>query len=53
MTMLMPSSNSAMRARSNPAASRVRLATARDDAMPNDSLYGRPSVPSLMSPGLS
>ena len=50
---LMPSSNSAMRARSNPAASRVRFATARELAMPNDSLYSRPSASVRRSPGLS
>src|SRR5699024_12604545 len=49
----MPSSNSAMRARSIPDASRVRLATAREEAMPNDSLYARPSLAYIILHGLS
>ena len=47
----MPSSNSALRARSNALSPRVRAVTARLDAIPNDSLYGRPSAARIKSPG--
>ena len=40
----MPSSNRALRARSYADSSLVRLRTARAEAMPKDSLYGRPSA---------
>ena len=38
-----PSSKSSFRSRSNADSERVRFFTARFDAMPNDSLYRRPS----------
>ncbi len=47
----MPSSNRALRARSNAPSPRVRALTARFDAIPNDSLYGRPFSSRSRSPG--
>ena len=41
--VLMPSSNSSLRARSNAVSVRLRLLTARLLAMPKLSLYSRPS----------
>ena len=41
--VLMPSSNSSLRARSNADSLRVRLVTARLLAMPKLSLYSRPA----------
>ena len=47
----MPSSNSALRARSNGESSLVRVRTARAEAMPKLSLYRRPSASRCASPG--
>src|SRR5580765_1428266 len=47
----MPSSKTALRARSYAVSLAVRLRTARDEAMPKDSLYCRPSLPVNRSPG--
>ena len=47
----MPSSKSALRARSNASSPEVRAATARADAIPNDSLNKRPLTSLCKSPG--
>ena len=47
----MPSSNKALRARSNASSFDVRAATARADAIPKDSLKRRPVASLCKSPG--